>query len=206
MQRSAAVALALCAGAVGLGGGYVLAQRSPAPAPVAALPDDPEIPVAAQRDPGAPNGIAALATSKAGGPVAPKSQASPLRSTTVEFTLGLDADGAKRQADAKGCAQAALDAAQAVLAGGTEPTGPLTTASCSTSGASTLSGHLRLAARPTTVLAGKPAEGAFSCEATLRFQVSAPPQDLHASAFGDSIPLACADAGARAIATLATKI
>ena len=205
MQRSAAIALAFCAGAVGLGGGYVLAQRSPAPRPVAAHPDDPDIFVAVQRAPGVPNAIAALATSKGGGPITPKSQASPLRATTVEFSLGLDADGAKRKANAQACAQAALDTAQAVFAGGPEPTGALTTASCSATGASTLSGRLRLATRPTTVLAGKPAQGAFSCEATLRVQVTGPPEDLRASAFGDTISLACADAGARAIAKMATK-
>jgi len=203
MQRSGVV-IAVCAGVAGLGGGYLLAQRSPAPA--GGRPDELEIHVAAPHDPDAPNAIAALATSKSGGPVAPKPAASPLRSTTITFSLRLDDDPTKRRSDASACATAALVAAQGVLAGGQEPASPLVDQACGSATGATLSGRLRLAVRPTTLLTGQPTAGAFSCEATLRWQVSDPPVDLRAAASGDTSEAACKTAGEQAIATLATKI
>lgn len=202
MQRSAGVVIALCAGLAGLGGGYLLAQRTPAPA--SERPGEPEIPVAA--DPDAPNAIAALATSKAGGPVAPKAVTSPLRSTTIVFSLGLDGEESKRRSDATACARAALVAAQGALAGGQEPAGPLAHPACSSATGVTLSGRLRLAVRPTTLLTGQPTAGAFNCEATLRWQLADPPADLRAAAPGETAETACNAAGEQAIATLATKI
>jgi len=203
MQRSAGVVIAVCAGVAGLGGGYLLAQRAPAPA---GAPDEPELYVAAPHDPDAPNAIAALATSKSGGPISPKPVTSPLRSTTIPFSLGLDDDAAKRRADATACAGAALAAAQGVLAGGQEPTGTLEAPACTSGAGATLAGRLRLAVRPTTLLTKQPTAGAFSCEATLRWQVADPPADLRAAASGDTAESACKTAGEQAIATLATKI
>lgn len=204
MQRSAGVVIAVCAGVAGLGGGYLLAQRAPAPA--SAPPGEPELPVAAPHDPDAPNAIAALATSKTGGPVSPKAVTSPLRATTITFSLGVGDDAAKRRAEATACGAAALAAAQAVLAGGEEPTGTIASPACSPGGGATLSGRLRLAVRPTTLLTGRPTAGAFSCEATLRWQVADPPVELRAAAPGDTAEAACKTAGEQAIATLATKI
>lgn len=213
MQRPAVIAIAICAGLVGLGGGYVLAQR----------PTDPTLPLAGQtgpsgptgpsapHDPDAPNAIAALATARSGAPVIPQAGGtSPLQVSVVSFAVALgEADTRATQTGvARACASAALDRAQAELTRSGGATEALETPPCGGAGAVRLEGRFRLSARPMIAVVGQQGAGAVGCDTTLRWQLQPgkASQELRTTAFGETTESACSASGQSAIAELVQKL
>jgi hypothetical protein len=183
--------VAASAAIVGLAGGYLLGQRGPQPVPQSAVAMEAaaEVQASAPHDPDLPNAIAALATAKGGEPVVPRQGATQLLLAVVSFR------SASSAAEARQCAETALVSAQARLAGTATP-GEADVAVCPSAGEATLEGRLRLSSRPVTAGVGKapPAQG--GCDATLRWQrKDGVAQELRASGEGDSVSVACDQAG-----------
>lgn len=206
MQRTAVVGIAVVAAALGLWGGFLLGR----PAPEIAVPPDFG---AARQDPDAPNAIAALAISKAGGPVVPRVGDSVMQFTLVSFTVGLPGSAAANQGAAEPCVRAAIVAAQAALAGAPQSgaagsAGALLNTGACNDGAEALRGRLRLSARPTTPIVGRQSPGAYNCDATLRWAIAPDDtaQELRSTAYGETMAAACETASGSTLSSLLPRL
>lgn len=201
MQRSVLIGVVLAAAVAGIGLGYLLGVDPAPPPPIA--------PVAAGAAPKeGTNAIAALATSKSGGPVTPKPGlgVGALDHALVNYVVAYD--GAADKA-IPACAQKALGEAIAGLS--TDPgTATLESSPCGGSGATRSEGRVRVATSAAKSIAAG-SEAATRCEVTVRFSVpndkgAMQGKELKADATDADGAAACATAGEAAIAELTERL